>query len=95
MFYALGKVNWLAVVVAVGAYLLWGFIWYNFVVKRAYIGALGRGPRTGVLSLVGPLICLAVTTIASATMMRAFGITSYIGSLEYGLIVGWDIWFRW
>ncbi len=88
MFHALGKVNWLAVVAAVGAYLLWGYVWYSFVVKRAYVVALGRGPRTGVLSLVGPLLCLTVTTIASAAMMRAFAITSYTGALEYGLIVG-------
>lgn len=88
MFYALGKVSWLAVLAAVSAYLLWGYVWYSFVIKRAYVVALGRGPRTGVLSLVGPMLCLTVTTVASATMMRAFGITSYPAAFEYGLIVG-------
>ena len=84
----MGEVNWLAVVAAIGAYFLWGYLWYSFVVNRAYVVALGRGPRKGALSIAGPLLCLTVTTITSATLMRAFGVTSYAGGLEYGLVVG-------
>ncbi len=88
MLNALGKLNWLAVAAAVGAYFFWGYIWFSFVVNRAYVVALGRERKTDVISLVGPLLCLTVTTITSATLMRAFGVTSYPGAIEFGLVVG-------
>ncbi len=85
---ALAHLNWLAVAVAVIASFALGGIWFPLIVNRAYSVALGREMRKGTLSLVGPLLCLTVTTITSAILIRLLGVTTYAGGIEFGVLVG-------
>ena len=80
--------NWLAIIAAVIAYFILGGIWFPLIVKRAYMRALESEMRSGALSLVGPLACITVTTITCAMLIHLLGVTSYIGAIQFGLLVG-------
>ena len=85
---ALAHLNWLAVVVAVIASFALGGIWFPLIVRRAYSIALGREMRKGTLSLVGPLLCMTVTTITSAILLHLLGVRTYAGGIEFGALAG-------
>lgn len=85
---AIIHLNWLAIAVAVAAYFVLGGIWFPLVVRRAYAIALGREMTSGLLSLVSPLVCISITTITCAVLIRLLGITTFSGALAFGLLVG-------
>ena len=80
--------NWLAIVVAVIVYFAWGAVWFQLVVARAYVVALGVKQKPGVGALVVPLACMTVTTLTSAMLLRSLSVTSFTGAAIFGLIVG-------
>ena len=92
MFDVLGQVNWFGVVMASIAAFLFGGIWFMLIFKRAYVVALGKEnappPPRSAISLAGPFLCQAVTIITSAILLRALGVTSYVGALQLGAIIG-------
>ena len=80
--------NWLAVVIAILAYFALGGVWYLFVVRKAYVEALGCEQTKGLASLLGPLVCISITTITSALLLRYLGIASYTGAAGFGALIG-------
>ena len=88
MISAVQSLNWIAVALAIIVYFMVGGVWYPFVVRKAYARALGKEMKGGLLSLLVPLACITITTIASATFLRVLGIDSYVGALGFGLMVG-------
>lgn len=89
---AIAHVNWLAVLVASITHFVLGGIWFAALFAQPYARALGIADRPpqkpGVLFLVGPLVCGAVTIATTAVLLRALGITGYGDALALGALVG-------
>lgn len=85
-------VSLLAVIVASLAVMTLGWVWFAFLFERTYASVLGRAeqPKTnmGALSIVGPSLCMLVTTVAIAVLMAAQRISSLGGAVGLGAIIG-------
>lgn len=92
MFNVLGDINWLGVLVAFVAFAALGFVYFTFVVPKYYVIALGRenapAPEQTLIAGLGPVVCIALTTVTSAVMLRALDVTRMSDALVFGLIVG-------
>jgi hypothetical protein len=85
-------VSLLAVIVASLAVMTLGWVWFAFLFERTYAVVLGRAdqPKTnmGALYIVGPSLCMLVTTLAIALLMAAQRISSLAGAVGLGTIIG-------
>ena len=85
-------ISLLAVAVASLAVMTLGWVWFAFVFERIYAVVLGRTdqPKTnmGALYIVGPSLCMLVTTLAIATLMAAQRVSSLGGAVSLGSIIG-------
>ncbi|MRT24994.1 DUF1761 family protein [Enterobacteriaceae bacterium RIT697] len=88
MFYGLFQINWLAVLAGLVVFFLLGGIWFQLVVGKAYEAALGVVQKEGALSLIGPLVCLAIITTANNWLMMALNIHNVFSALGLGLFIG-------
>ena len=88
MIHALFQINWLAVLAGLVVFFLLGGLWFQLVVGKAYEVALGTAQKEGVLSLTGPLLCLAIITSANNWLMKAIDIHTVCSALGFGLFVG-------
>jgi Protein of unknown function (DUF1761) len=92
MFDVLGQINWLAVAAATLATAVLRALWFTALFGKYYALALGREgqapPKMTPIFIAGPFLCGLVTCIASAVLMRAFGIDTIGEGLLFGLIVG-------
>lgn len=91
MLKAFGDVNWLAVAAADVVLFAFGAVWFLFVVARAYRIALeleGEPQKPSALFIAGPFLCQSIVIATTAVLIRALGITTYAGALQFGLIVG-------
>lgn len=69
-----------------------GAVWFMLLFGRAYAFALGREnappAKPAPIFIIGPLICSGVSTIASALLIKALGITTIGDAIVFGLLVG-------
>ncbi len=89
---ALSHVNWLAVLAASVAHFVLGGIWFAALFGKQYFAALGIADRPpqkpGVIFIIGPFVCGAVTIAMTAILLHALGVTTYGDALTLGLLVG-------
>ncbi|SDD62997.1 DUF1761 domain-containing protein [Nocardioides lianchengensis] len=92
MFNVLGDLNWLAVVIVAVASIVLAGLWFAVVIVKPYAVALGRvgqpAPEPSVVSAVGPLVCVVVTTLTTAVLVEALDITATGDAVTFGLLVG-------
>lgn len=85
-------ISFLAVSVASLAVMTLGWVWFAFLFERTYAVVLGRAeqPKTnmGALYIIGPSLCMLVTTLAIAMLMAAQHISSLVDALGLGSIIG-------
>lgn len=85
-------INWIGVLAAAVAVMMLGWVWFAVLFARLYATVLERpyeaGAKMPPLYIVGPSLCMLVTTIASAWLMRAIGIASLDGAIGFGAAVG-------
>jgi hypothetical protein len=81
-----------AILAASVAVMLLGGIWFAWLFARQYAVVLGRAdePKTAMAPLyfVGPSLCMLLTTIGSAILMAAQGVSSLAEALRFGVVVG-------
>lgn len=81
-----------AVIIASLAGMTLGWIWFALFFERTYASVLGRSdqPKTkmGALYIVGPSLCMLVTTVAIAMLMAAQRISSLGSAVGLGTIIG-------
>lgn len=69
-----------------------GWVWFALLFERAYANVLGRAdqPKTsmGALYIVGPSLCMLVTTVTIALLMAELHISSLSGAMGLGALVG-------
>ncbi|MEI5675608.1 MULTISPECIES: DUF1761 family protein [unclassified Nocardioides] len=92
MFNVLGDLNWLAVVIVAVASIVLAGLWFAVVIVKPYAVALGRvgqpAPEPSVVSAVGPLVCVVVTTLTTAVLVEALDISATGDAVVFGLVVG-------
>ncbi|MET0244854.1 MAG: DUF1761 domain-containing protein [Flavitalea sp.] len=92
MFTSISTINWLSVLLAFVAYSFLGAMWYLFLFPKAYRKSLGRDPQINPseapIFIVGPMACVAVTTIASAILLYALKIESFGETIAFTLVIG-------
>ncbi len=85
-------IHWIGVLAAAFAVMTLGWVWFAVLFARTYAAVLDRpfvpGAKLPPLYVVGPSLCMLVTTIASAWLMGALGIDTLGGALGFGLAVG-------
>lgn len=81
-----------AILAASVAVMLLGGVWFAGLFARQYAVVLGRAdqPKTAMAPLyfIGPSLCMLVTTIGSAILMAAQGVSSLQGAVRFGATVG-------
>jgi Protein of unknown function (DUF1761) len=92
MFDVVGRINWLALLVATLACTALGGLWFAALFSKQYAAALGRDPaqklKMTTLSYTGPMLCTLVVAMTSAILLEALKITSFKDALEFGGVVG-------
>lgn len=92
-FDVLGDLNWLAVIVATGAYFALGGLWFSKVAFGSHWQqSLGwepaEGESVGPEYYVGPSITCLVATVATAMLAEASGTDTFAEGLTLGLVLG-------
>ena len=92
MFNVFGDINYLAVVLATVVVAVFAGVYFAVLVPRYYAVALGRqdapAPAQSLLTNLGPVVCILLTTVASAVLLRALHVTTAADALAFGLVVG-------
>lgn len=92
MFNVLGDLNWLAVVIVAVASIVLAGLWFAVLIPKPYAVALGRvgqpAPEQDLVTAVGPLVCVVVTTLTTAVLVEALGLTGTGDAVVLGLLVG-------
>jgi len=92
MFDVLGDINWLPVLLSTVAYSGLGALWFTRLFRVPYAAALGKDPSqkpdTSPIFYLGPLLCVLVTSLASAVLMQSLGIENLGDAALFGTIVG-------
>jgi len=92
MIQLISTINWLGVLLALIAYSALGALWFTLLFKKHYARSLGREneklQNSAPIFFIGPMICSLLIILTSAILMRALGIHSYAGGVEFGLLAG-------
>lgn len=92
MFNVFGDINWLGVLAAFVASAALAALYFTALVPRYYAAALGRQnaptPESNLVTNLGPVLCILLTTIASAVLLQALDVNSVGDALVFGAIVG-------
>lgn len=92
MFDVWGDINWLAVLLSTIAYSGLGALWFTLLFRVPYAAALGKDhsqkPDMSPIFYLGPLLCVLVTSLASAVLMQSLGIENLGDAMLFGTIVG-------
>lgn len=93
IFDVMGEFNWLAILVSTVVYFMMGALWFaRFGFGRIWDRALGfdrpHGWKPAPLYYIGPLMGSLVATLATATLIYAFDITTAGDAVMLGLVVG-------
>lgn len=85
-------INWVGVLAAAFAVMMLGWVWFAVLFARAYAVVLNRpyepGAKMPPLFIVGPSLCMLVTTVGSAWLMSALNIATLSGAIGFGTGVG-------
>ena len=87
----LDHVSILAVIVATLASMAVGYLWFAVVFKRQYAVVLGRVGQPDSMTpffIIGPSICVLITTATTAYLMSLQRIASLSEAFAFGAIVG-------
>ena len=88
---ALSGVNWISVLLATAVFALFGALWFNFIVPKHYVVAMGRerAPKhVQTSSDYGvQLACIFAMTLTSALLMRALQIDTMQSAVQFGLLI--------
>lgn len=86
------SINWLGALVATVVVTILAGVYFTAVIGKAYGRAVGRAPDapapSGLLPVVGPLVCTILTVVTSALLISALGIETLGSALVFGAIVG-------
>lgn len=92
MFTTPPPINWIGVLAAAFAVMMLGWVWFALLFARTYAAVLDRpyepGAKMPPLYIVLPSLCMLVTTIVSAWLMRALGIATLGDAIGFGLAIG-------
>jgi hypothetical protein len=92
VFDVLTDLPWLAFAIAAVASIALAGLWFAVVIPKPYAVALGRvgqpAPAPDVVSGVGPLVCVVLTTLTTAVLVEALDVTAIGDAVVFGLIVG-------
>src|SRR5689334_6317621 len=92
MFDVFTEINWLAVLVAFVVSTVLAGVYFPVLIAKPYIVALGRqntgAPPSSPARNFGPIVCMLVTTVTSAVLLRALDVTATGDAVVFGLIVG-------
>lgn len=87
----LTNLNWLSILLALIPYCILGGLWFTVFFAKQYKISLGKENETlpnKPIFIVGPTICAAVITIASALLIYALELNSISEALEFSMVVG-------
>jgi len=91
MFATTQPVSWIGILVAGFAVMMLGWVWFAVLFARTYAAVLDRpyepGAKMPPLFIVGPSLCMLVTTITSAWLMPAVGVATLGGAIGFGAVV--------
>jgi hypothetical protein len=85
------SLNWMSVLLATAVYCILGFLWFTKLFSKAYKISLGRKDETlpnSPIFIVGPTLCTLVVTVASAILIYALDISTFMGAVKFALLVG-------
>lgn len=89
---AIASINPVGVILAAFAVMMLGWLWFEKLFASAYVVVLGRGrlPKTkpGALFIAGPSLCMLVTALTSAVLIRALAIQTLRDVMAFGVVVG-------
>jgi len=92
MFNVLTDLNWIAVIAAFVVAAALAGAYFGAVIARPYLVALGRenapAPESSLVRNLGPVVCVLVTTLTTAVLLRALDVSSIGDAVTFGLIVG-------
>ncbi len=92
MFAVLTQLNWIAIALAFVASAVLAGLYFAVVIAKPYVVALGREgaekPAPSPVANVGPVVCVLVTILTSAVLLRALDVTAIPDAIVFGLIVG-------
>ena len=88
----MGDISWIAFALTVVVSTVLGGLWFAVAVAKPYAVALGRvgrpAPETALVSVLGPLACTVATTLTTAVLLEALGVTTTQDAIAFGLVVG-------
>lgn len=89
---AFSQISLVAIIAAPVAVMMLGWIWFAVLFARPYALVLGRlhDPKTkmALLYIVRPSLCMAVTAVAIAVLMKATSVSSFSQAISLGALVG-------
>lgn len=92
MFTVLADVDWLAVLIAFVVSTALAGLYFPVLIAKPYIVALGRQnagkPESTLVTNLGPIVCVLLTTVTSAVLLQALDVTAVGDAVAFGLIVG-------
>src|SRR5687767_1533393 len=83
--------NWLAILLAFGAYFILGALWFTLFFKKQYLTSLGKVDQpqnTSPIYIAGPAVCTLIITFCHAILMENLSIRSYEAAINFALLVG-------
>lgn len=84
--------NPFGILAAAFAVMMLGWLWFDLMFGRTYAVVLGRAhppeSKPAPLYFVGPSICMLVTTVALAVLMRSLSISTLSQAIGLGALVG-------
>lgn len=88
----LANVNWISIALAFIVYFVLGDLWFRMLFPKPYKISLDRAedevlPNKPIF-ILGPAICALMITIATAVLLYALNISSYVDALEFALFIG-------
>lgn len=86
------SLNIWALLAAFVPYFVLGSLWFTVLFSRPYRRSLGRDENTTTpnspIFIIGPVLCMAVITVTTATLMQWLAIESPLSALAFALLVG-------
>ncbi|KQQ94062.1 hypothetical protein ASF62_07845 [Leifsonia sp. Leaf325] len=92
---AVGRLDWVALVIGSVAYFLLGALWFTPLFGRAWDRSVGvtrsRGERFPLIYYVVPLLSGTLITIATVWLVAALELREPVGAVVLGAVVGGGI----
>ncbi|GAB7045763.1 DUF1761 domain-containing protein [Catenuloplanes indicus] len=92
MLTGLDPLAWLGILVATVVSGVLAGLYFALIVPKHYAVALGRegaaAPRPTPLSNAGPIVCILITVITSAVLIRSLDVTTIGAAVAFGVLIG-------